>query len=644
MFDLFRSGHKLVKYVLGGLLLIVAASMVTYLIPSYGNSGLVNNSPVIAEVGGQKITALYAQQTFERVTRGSTIPPEMIDIYLPQFVDQLILQHAADYEAQRIGLTVSDDEVLTGMIVTYPQFFPGGVLANRDQLEQYFTQQENRTLEDAIEDMRNQMLRRKLQDALLITTVVMPKEVEEAFTNKYAKAKIDYIAFPNTKFRDLIKLEGNVVRDEFDRSKANYTIPEKNTYQVVVLDQTKVEAGIVISDAQLRQAYAGSMDNFRMPERIHARHILIKTEGKSDTEKAQLKTKAEGLLKQLKGGADFAELAKKSSEDPGSGQKGGDLDWLVKGQTVPEFEAAAFALKPNELSGIVTTQFGYHIIQVLAHEPPRVKPLEEVKTALADELKKQSIAEKMQTLADQMHAALVKNPTGAADVAKQVGAEVINMKSAKSGDPIPTLGPTPEIDSILPSMKPGQVSDVLVLPSNRMAVITLESKSAPRPAEFSEVEPEVRNNILELLSKKMAEDRANEAAERLKKGEEIHAVAKSMNLEVVSSSDFGLSDSVEGLGQAVYVQEAFNKPVGTILGPSLINGRQVVSRVTSKTPANMAAFPAERETLLKEIKRKRATDRQELLMDSIRTKLVNDGKVRIYNDEIQKMVATFRKR
>ena len=264
MFDLFRSSDKMVRYVLGGLLLIVAASMITYLIPSYGNAGLANNSPVIADVAGQKITAQYAQATFERVTKGTTIPPEMMDIYLPQFVETLLQQKSAVYEAQRLGLTVSDDEVLTGLMVSNPQFFPGGVLANRDQLEQYF-QQQGWTLEDAIEDMRNQLLMRKLEDSLLVTTVIAPKEVEEAFNNKYAKAKVEYIAFPNTKFRSLVTLKPEAVRAQFDRSRSAYQIPEKYTFQAVVLDQTKVEAGIAISDAQLRQAYAGSMDNFRMP-------------------------------------------------------------------------------------------------------------------------------------------------------------------------------------------------------------------------------------------------------------------------------------------------------------------------------------------------------------------------------------------
>ena len=217
MFDLFRSRDKLVKYVLSGVLVVVAASMITYLIPSYGNAGLANNSPVVAEIGGQKITALFAQQTFDRVTKGTQIPPEAMDIYLPQFMDSFLQQRIMVYQAQQMGLTVTDDDVLTGMKLNYPQFFPGGVLASQEQLEQYF-QQQGQTLEDGIEDMRNQLTLRKLQDALLITTVVAPKEVEEAFTSKYAKAKVEYIAFPPAKFRDQAKFTPDQVRAEYDLS------------------------------------------------------------------------------------------------------------------------------------------------------------------------------------------------------------------------------------------------------------------------------------------------------------------------------------------------------------------------------------------------------------------------------------------
>ena len=224
-----------------------------------------------------------------------------------------------------------------------------------------------------------------------------------------------------------------------------------------MLDQEKVAATINVTDEQLRAAYSSALDNFRMPERVHARHILLKTEGKSDAEKKALKAKAEDLLKQLKNGADFAELAKKNSED-GTAEQGGDLGWFVRNQMVPEFDSVAFTLKPKELSGVVTSQFGYHIIQVLEKDPAKLKPFEEVKDELAKEVRAQSVTDKMQMLGDQMHADLVKSPKSAADVAKKYGADVITMPSASAGEAIPGLGVNPEIDSSLASMKPDEVS------------------------------------------------------------------------------------------------------------------------------------------------------------------------------------------
>jgi peptidyl-prolyl cis-trans isomerase D len=642
MFDLFRSRDKLIRYMLGGVLLVVAASMVTYLIPSY-NTGFSANSPVLAEIGGQQLTSAYAQQKFQQVTRGTNIPADMMDVYVPQFVEQMILQRAAVYEAQRMGLTATDDEVLAGMITSNPQFFPNGVLASKDQLEQYYAQQ-GQTLEEALDDMRNQLMLRKLQNMLYEVTVVPPKEVEEEYKRKHERAKVAYIAFPPAKFRDQVKITDEEARKEFERNRATYTIPEKFNYKVVVLDQSKVEATIAVSDAQLRQAYAASLDNFRQPERVHVRHILVKTEGKSDAEKKQLEAKAQDLLKQLKGGADFAELAKKVSEDPGSGQKGGDLDWLVRGQTVPEFEKAAFSLKPNELSSVVSTQFGYHIIQVLAHEQARVQPFEEVKAGLATQVRQQSVTDKMQSLADQVHAALVKTPEDAVGVAKQVGAEVVTMAKAAASEQIPTLGAAPEIQNVLPALKAGQVSDVLVLPSNRIAVVAMEGRNPARPADFDEVASQVREKLIADRTLVVAEQKAKDAAERLKKGEDINAVGKSTQLEVTTSSEFGPNDSVEGLGSAVYVADAFTQPVGAIIGPSMIQGRNVVTKVIDKKAADMVAFEGEREALLKELKQKRAIDGNDLMLDSILAKLVNEGKVRVNQAEVQRLIASYRQK
>src|SRR5581483_6727828 len=370
---------------------------------------------------------------------------------------------------------------------------------------------------------------------------------------------------------------------------------------------------------------------------------LLKTDGKSDAEKKAILAKAEDLLKQLKNGADFAELAKKNSQD-GTAEQGGDLGWFVRNQMVPEFDSVAFSLKPKELSGIVTTQFGYHIIQVIEKDPAKLKPFEDVKDDLAKEVRAQSVTDKMQMLGDEMHADLVKAPKSAAEVAKKYGAEMITVPSATSGEAIPTLGVNPEIDSALATMKPNEVSPVLVLNNNRMAVLVLNGVTPGRPSEFNEVQAQIRDRLINDKATQIAADRAKEAADRAKKGEELGKIAKSMQLDVSTSNMFGRTDSIEGLGPAASFEDAFTAPRGAVLGPLPIQGRNVVAKVTEKSEADLTALPVERDTILSDLKQKKFQDRSALLMDGILSKLTSDGKVVVNQKEIQNLVASLRQK
>ena len=517
MFDLFRSRQKAVRYFLGAILMVIAVSMVITLIPGYGSSANnASSDPVLADIGGTKLTTLEAARQAQRILRGNQIPPDMMQTYVPQFVEQMIQQMAVNYEFERLGLTASDDEVLASLQGEYNQFFQNGVL-QKDQLQAALAQQ-GMTLQDAIDLAHQQVILNKVQGIEYSLTVVSPKEVDEELARKYERTKIRYIAFPAAKFRDQAKVTPEEIKAYFDTHRMQYSVPDKRSFQVLVIDQEKVAQSIQISDAQLRAAYSASMDNFRVPERVHARHILIKTVDKSDAEKKQLLAKAQDVLKQLKGGADFAELAKKYSDDTGTAPKGGDFDWFVKGQMVPEFEKAAFSMKPKEISGIVTTTYGYHIIQVLEHEQAHVKPFDEVKAQLADELKKQGLNEKVQALGDQVRAALEKSPGSAAEIAKQFNVDLVTVPKAAAGEAIPTLGVSPEIDGALNGMKPKDVSQVLVLPANRLAVVVLNDKFPSHPSELAEVESRVRDRLIDEKAQQIAVDKSKEAAERLKKG------------------------------------------------------------------------------------------------------------------------------
>jgi len=206
--------------------------------------------------------------------------------------------------------------------------------------------------------------------------------------------------------------------------------------KLVVVDPAKISENVAVSDAQVQRAYEANKEHYRTPDRVKTRHILLMTTGKSPEEEAKIKAKAEDLLKQVKAGGNFAELAKKNSEDPGSKDKGGDLDWVVKGQTVPEFEKALFALKPNEISGLVKTQYGYHIIQALEKQDAHLKTLNEVKPELTAELKTQLGQDTIQKSMDNAIAEIKKNPQQVDQIASQLKLNVVNVEKAGAGDPI----------------------------------------------------------------------------------------------------------------------------------------------------------------------------------------------------------------
>ena len=315
MFNLFRTQQKATRILVGAFLLMVAASMLTYLTQT-GLTTSADNDTILAEVGPSKITVAETQAIIERGITSNQLQAATIDVMLPSFVDQMMQQRAALYVFGNQGLKVTDEEVLAGLMDSYPQFFQNGKLTQRDQLEQQLNAN-GITLEQGVETMRDQLLMRKIQNMIYSAVVVTPQEVDASILKKHQKAKIDYVAFPPAKFRDRVKPTAEQVRKFYDDNKAAYAVPEKRAFQVVVIDPVKMEQSVTVSDAQLHQAYAASMDNFRTPERVKVRHILFMTQGKSDdVKKAQL-AKAQGVLKQLRSGADFADLARKNSEDPG---------------------------------------------------------------------------------------------------------------------------------------------------------------------------------------------------------------------------------------------------------------------------------------------------------------------------------------
>ena len=254
----------------------------------------------------------------------------------------------------------------------------------------------NATVDQFIDDVRRSLLVSRLRDIAESGVVVTKADLQQEYKRRNEKVKVDYVLIKPALLEQQVQVTPADIDGYFKKNRQIYQVPEKKNLAIILLDPTKVTSNVTPTDAELQGAYNSGVDRFRTPERVKIRHILIATN--ATTTDAQAQAQANDVLKQLKAGGDFAELAKKYSKDPGSAAKGGDLDFVTRGQMVKPFEDAAFSLKTGETSGLVKTTYGYHILQVQAREDARVKPFAEVKDTLASDYKKSKSGAMMQSL------------------------------------------------------------------------------------------------------------------------------------------------------------------------------------------------------------------------------------------------------
>ena len=450
MFDLFRSRAKAVRIMLGAMLGIVALSMLVYLIPGTGISAADSSADqVVAEIGKSTVTVGDVQQQLRNALQNQRLPPEFAATYIPQLVDQAIAERAVAYEAEQLGFRISDRDLADTL-----RSFPFATLP-ADQYQQYVEQNFGTTVPAFEDNVRVKSYEDEIDRIVLEGVVVAPAEAEAEYRRRNEKIKVDYIAFAGSKVMADMKPTPEQINAYFAKNKGFFRIPETRSLQLIVADQAKVADTIQVSDAQVEAYYNAHKDEYRTPERVHARHILLSTANKPKDEIPKIQAQAEALDKQMKGGADFAELAKKNSQDPGSAAKGGDLGWVSRGQMVKTFEDAVFTLKPNEISNVVTTEYGFHIIQVLEKQPAHLQTLDEVKQAIIATLKTQTVFDQMQNLADKAHAELVKAPQNAQQIATQLNLEFVDVPAYAPGKPIAQLGNDPQVGRRYPNHETG---------------------------------------------------------------------------------------------------------------------------------------------------------------------------------------------
>ncbi len=644
MFNLFRSREKSVRIILTVMLGLVALSMVTYLIPGSGSSygsGTTGDTTVVAEIGRDGLTAQEVSRNISNMTRNRQLPPELLSVYVPQIVNQMINERMMVYEAGRLGIEVSDAETDNAILDTLPpQLIKDGKVDGATL--NAVLQQQGMTMAALRQTTARQLLVNKMEQIIAQGVVISPKDIEAEYKHRNEKVKIDYVLLAPAKYQ----AEGEPTEAElqtyYNAHKAEFTIPEKRSFAMVILDPNKINAGALPTDAQLQADYTSRRNDFQVTERVKARHILVKSDASND---AQMKAKAEGILKQIQGGGDFAKLATDNSDDPGSKAQGGELGFIVKGQTVPEFEKSAFSLQPGQTSGLVKTTYGYHIIQAEAHEQAHLQPFEEVKAQLLLDRQKRVAGQQMQSLSDKAVAELRKDPAHPEKAAEAVGTTVVKAENVQDGDPVPGLGVSKEFSDAVAGLRKNEVTaGPAVLPDGRAVLAVVTDVQPAHPATLEEAKTQVRTKASKEKVDKILTEKANELlAKAQSMGGDLAKAAKELKMELKTSPDVDRQGAIESVGTASSVPDAFTKPEGSLIGPMTVTGGRLVAKVVSKTPADMAGLVAQSETIKNELRSQRARDRAQFFQDGLRERLKADGKLKIHQDVVNRIVAQYQR-
>ena len=487
MLDRMRRHRGWLKW---SLALVVLAFIVFYIPDFLRQDNTPSPNAVVARVGGQEITiaafrrAYQSQlQAYQRAYGGSINEQLLKQMGIDkQILQQLIDERAAIAEAQRLGLVVSDAEVAQRISVI-PAFQQNGQFAGRQVYEQVLRMQRPPlTTEEFEENLRSALLVEKLRAAVTDWVAVSDADLEREYRRRNEKVKLEMVVFtPDAVQKDVTVTDAEAAA-EFEKRKDRYKVPEKRKIRYLLVDADAVKAKIVVPPGDVERSYQQSIQQYSTPEQVRASHILLKTEGKDE---AAVKAKAEGLLKQVKSGADFAELAKKFSEDEASAKAGGDLDFFGRGRMVKEFEDIAFTLAPGAISDLVKTQFGYHIIKVVDKKPAATRPLEEVRQQIADQLAYERAQAQVSELATTL-AGDIKRPADLETVAKARGLTVQDSAFFTKEEPISGLGPAPDVASEAFLMKEAAVAGPARVPRGQV-FFTMTGKQDAHVPKLDEV-------------------------------------------------------------------------------------------------------------------------------------------------------------
>ena len=629
MWDALREKKIGVRIMLGVVVGILGIGMLLYLVPQGTND--LDAADTVAQVGDQTITVVDVQNQLSKSTRGSQIPPALVPIYTQQALDQLVEQKMLALEAERMGLRVSDEEHADFLKKLVPTAFTGDTFIGMDRYSAEVQARFQMSVPEFETEVKDALLQQKFQQLVTDGITASDDEVREEFRRENEKIRLDYVVIKPEDLQSKVEVSDADLQAYFDKNKAMYVVPERRTVDYAVLDMAQLRQRAPVTEDDEKIYYQSHIDQYKLEDRAHIAHILFKTVGMTDAEAAEVKKKAEDVLSKAKHGGNFADLAKQYSEDT-SKDKGGDLGWIVRGQTVPEFEAAAFSLPKGSISDLVKTQYGFHIIQVIDREQARTQTLDEVKASIINQLQQEKAEQLGETISNQIADEIRRSGRIPIDeLAKKFNMTTGEAKLVEATQPLPELGTAPGLIDTIFHQRPGDVSAPIHTDLGYV-VLSVKDIQPSHPATLAEVRDRVMSDYRHEKAVEMAKTRADELAKRAKSGENFSAAAQALGLTMKTSDAISRTGSIPDVGSAKQFPSAFTMPVGQTGDPIPLGQNWAVYRVAQHDPINQDDFDKQKAKIEEQVLQRKRQTAYDLFRTALKTRLQQEGLLQ-YNAE-----------
>jgi|HubBroStandDraft_2_1064218.scaffolds.fasta_scaffold17553_2 peptidyl-prolyl cis-trans isomerase D len=641
------------KIVLGGLLTVISVFMVITLVPGFGSTDFFGTAPsrgVVAKVAGTDITSQEVQRQARQMVqqqfpRGGAQASMLLPFFTSQAAQQLIQRQALIVEAERLGLHATDDDLRNELQHGRfsETFFPGGNFIGEAAYEELL-QQHDLTVSQFEQGVKEDILVDKLRNLVAGGAVVTDAEVRDKFEKDNTKVKFDYAVLRKDDILKTLHPTDTELKAFYDHNKATYnnSIPEQRKIKYVVIDTDKLQGQAQVSQQDLQSYYDQHRDEYRAPEQVNVRQILIKTplsgpDGKVDQKGVDdARKKADDVLKQLKAGAKFEDLAKKYSEDPSS-KDGGSVGWVSRGGfPVPEVDKAAFSLPKGGTSDVINAGYAFVILRVDDKQDAHVKTLAEVKDQIAPALKQQKAQQAAEALAN---AIVSQSQNGGLDKAASAkGLEVVTTDFiGRTNALLPGIGNSPQFTQAVFSAAEKSPPDQVQLPQG-FAVFELEAIKPPATPTFEEIHSRVETEFKNERAGALLTQKTQELSDRAKADHDLKKVAKELGA-TMKTSDLVLPDGqvpdIGSMSGAAAV--AFSLKPGEISGPVDGGSTGVVLEILEKQAPTDQDFAAKKDQIRDALAQNKQSELFGLFMANLREQMEKSGKIKINEQEMKSL-------